>query len=124
MTELTAQIDKSDPRAGSSVIAFLAIDSDLKIIHYLGEGVYVGNAYAKDVENEQVRKIMKEQHITKNPLILLDNGDIVYGCECWWVTKDKGLHEMRRLSSLGYEIYELRVDAARSLYAEAGEMTK
>ncbi len=54
-------------------------------IKFLGYGVYVG-----DEVPEGAAGFMGEglrEYAIANPKIELDNGLIVWGCECWWVLK-------------------------------------
>lgn len=47
------------------------------VVEFLGYGVYEGNFPLP----KEARGFNFGQ---ENPRIKLDNGDIVYGCECWW----------------------------------------
>lgn len=29
------------------------------------------------------------EHVARNPKIVLDNGDVVWGCECWWGPEER-----------------------------------
>ncbi|MBI4472199.1 MAG: hypothetical protein HY646_05990 [Acidobacteria bacterium] len=49
---------------------------------------------------------MRELNMT-NPTIKLDDGRLVYGCECWWGAPEKALQ-------LGKEIRVVDIDAARA----------
>jgi hypothetical protein len=122
--QLSVELDKTDPRVGKDVVAFIAIDRDNKYVHYLGTGKYVGNVYQKDVIDPQIRKLMKDQNINSNPLILLDNGKIVFGFEAWWLRADKGLHEIEMLKRKGYTILDVDIDDARQLYNQLDDTMK
>jgi hypothetical protein len=47
------------------------------VIEFLGFGVYQG-------EEVPPKEIMGFNFGYPNPKILLDNGEVVWGCECWW----------------------------------------
>lgn len=59
-----------DHKAGDRVGALMSMDADEA--HLLGYGVYQG---------DQPCPVLNGR---KNPCILLDNGDMVWGCQCWW----------------------------------------
>lgn len=65
--------------ANDKVIAWLYVAND--VIYSLGEGVYVGD----EAPPEDVIGINYGHPISK---IVLDSGEVVYGCECWWGPKD------------------------------------
>lgn len=50
---------------------------------FLGYGTYVGNHIPEDCDKGSFLELLKEQGIS-NPKIVLDNGKIVWGCDCWW----------------------------------------
>ncbi len=62
-------------KPGDRVGALISIEN--KVAKFLGYGVYEGEfklpKYAAGFNFGQ-----------RNPRIRLDNGDIVWGCECWW----------------------------------------
>lgn len=69
------------------VIALLSANE--KEVISFGEGDYVGDEIIpKDLNIKGFGEIIKEAGIP-NPKIVLDSGEIVWGCECWWGPKDK-----------------------------------
>jgi hypothetical protein len=56
--------------------------SDKTTVYLFGYGVYAGD----EVPPENSLGWAKELHDIKrdNPKIVLDNGKIVWGCQCWW----------------------------------------
>ncbi len=50
-------------------------------VHFYGYGIYVGEEVPPDGFAGELG--------VKNPKILLDNGQIVYGQECWWGSEEK-----------------------------------
>lgn len=70
-------------------------------VHLYGYGVYDGEheppfgpfEMPKE-EHEKAVKTMKEagqlppDYVWKNPRISLDNGGIVWGCQCWWGSEE------------------------------------
>ena len=68
-------------KIGSRVIA-VACAEDGKVKTF-GEGTYAGDF----IPGEEVAGWMGEalrEHGVPNPRIDLDNGKVVWGCECWW----------------------------------------
>lgn len=63
-------VDKIGTRVGA------ILKSDDEGVHLLGYGVYDG-----DIEHPEFG--------FPNPRITLDDGRIVWGCECWWGPEDK-----------------------------------
>lgn len=58
------------------------LSSDDKKVEFLGWGSYIGDTIpTKDAGG--FGPILHEMG-RANPTIRLDNGDLVYGCECWW----------------------------------------
>ncbi len=84
----------------SRVGAILSIDNN--VVRLLGYGVYEGDFFQEDIssyvlsesELEFFKSLSPEDKIEyqdkhipsfmKNPRIRLDNGDVVWGRECWW----------------------------------------
>lgn len=52
------------------------------VVQFLGYGVYEGDF------NPPIEVAGFNVNIP-NPRIRLDNGDVVYGCECWWGEEEK-----------------------------------
>lgn len=68
-------------KEGARVGAVLSItDGHAKL---LGYGTYKGDLVPHTDDVKLFGMSMKELG-RKNPCIELDNGDLVYGCECWW----------------------------------------
>lgn len=78
---------------GSRVGAILSADQET--VHLLGYGVYDGEQEAPfgpmGAPLEEYHAVMRELYGAdtpvppyKNPRITLDDGRVVWGCECWW----------------------------------------
>jgi hypothetical protein len=65
----------------SRVGAILSTDEDGTVL-FLGYGEYVGDEYPEDAVGV-VAQATRELKMG-NPKIVLDNGKVVWGCECWW----------------------------------------
>lgn len=70
-------------KKGDRVLAFAGRNSS-GAIESFGSGVYEG----EEVPPEGVIGPFGEM-TTPNPKILLDTGEVVWGCECWWGPEDK-----------------------------------
>jgi hypothetical protein len=66
---------------GARVGAFLSADE--KSIHLLGYGVYEGDVAVDPGARGPFAEAARVAGMP-NPSILLDSGDRVWGCECWW----------------------------------------
>lgn len=71
----------SKPVAGIRVGA--AASKGEGVIYLLGYGVYVGDEVPPDEGDGSLTGMLHDLGKT-NPKIVLDNGDVVWGCECWW----------------------------------------
>ena len=67
---------------GTRVGAILGTN-DKKECDFLGYGVYIGD----EIPPEEIGGWLNIG--LPNPKIQLDNGDIVWGMECWWGTEEK-----------------------------------
>jgi len=74
-------------KEGDRVLAISHADAD--VLYVFGQGVYMGDMSPKDFSKEnqpvgQLAEIMMEVPEYTNPCIKLDDGKIIWGCECWW----------------------------------------
>ena len=54
-----------------------------------GYGVYLGEIVPDKLNyRNEILNIFRKAEI-KNPAIKLDNGDVIFGCECWWGSEAK-----------------------------------
>ena len=53
---------------------------------FLGYGTYVGDEVPPDLGGQSLTSILAARG-QRNPKILLESGDVVWGCECWWGPK-------------------------------------
>ncbi len=66
--------------------------SEGDVVYMYGYGTYQGDHAPGEVEAPDPGGWMGEklkQLGHKNPLIKLDDGNYVWGCECWWGAEDK-----------------------------------
>lgn len=61
---------------------YALLDGDQEQLRLIGFGQYVGDFIPEGAVGPMAR-FAAEQGI-ENPKIVLDNGEVVWGCECWW----------------------------------------
>lgn len=72
----------STPAPGQRVYAIR--DADEHNIYLFGFGQYVGNEIPTNAEG-----LAEHLNGRTNPKIVLDDGKVVWGCECWWGAEDQ-----------------------------------
>ena len=70
-------------KKGDRVGAILGSDG-IKTVRFLGWGTYMGEELPEEAVGFWAECCVAEGR--KSPQIVLDSGEIVYGCECWWST--------------------------------------
>ena len=75
-------------------------------VHLIGFGEYVGNE-VPTAEAAGIGKIMHENSIT-SPKLVMDDGQIAWGCECWW-----GPEDQIRAKIEGLEVIPVNMTEAR-----------
>ena len=93
---LQIMFDKLDEARGTPkgcrVGAILGTDHALpKVVKFFGYGTYKGNLDCPQLG-------------MPNPCIELDNGGIVWGCECWWGPEEQIKAQLVKYQEDGYEI--------------------
>lgn len=90
--------------------AYLSIGEG--VVRFLGYGVFLGY----EIPTEEARGVAELCRMmgSGNPKIQLDNGDIVWGCECWWGNEEKIKREIDDLKEQGYEIVIVSIKDARA----------
>lgn len=69
-------------KIGERVMAICGMNEEKNVVEVFGSGVRIADAVPPDgvfMVGIDMHKIGHE-----NPCILLDNGEEVFGCECWW----------------------------------------
>lgn len=70
-------------KVGDRVYAIRDMDEAANTVHLYGYGVYEGD-YLPDGAGDGGIPTLVKQLGHDNPRIKLDNGQTVWGCECWW----------------------------------------
>jgi len=99
------------PKIGDRVGAILCTNDEEGVLELLGFGTYEGEEFPETAVGFMAELVIEAGH--KNPKIKLDNGDVVWGCECWW-----GSEEKIRRSLEGWNVKEVRIADARKAILE------
>jgi hypothetical protein len=81
-----------------------------KTVEFLGYGVYVGDVEPNDAIGAVADAIKGIG--CPNPKIELDNGKVVWGCECWWGPEE----DIRRKLEEYESVEEVDIDEVRKAY--------
>ena len=103
-------------KPGERVGAILSAND--KVLRLLGYGVYEGDHVHED-EAAGIATVLRSEQ-AKNPRIKLDNGDVVWGCECWWAPEARIKDQVAGYEENGWEIREVAIADARA-ESEAAE---
>jgi hypothetical protein len=72
---------RKKPQPGERVGAVLSANQTE--VKFLGWGIFEGREVPDGEVGGQMGDVLREHGVT-NPKIKLDNGKVVWGCECWW----------------------------------------
>lgn len=77
------------PKQGTRVGA--VAHEDQNVVYVFGYGVYEGHFVLPDGVTGPVGALADAARAAEieNPRIRLDNGDVVWGCECWWGSEEE-----------------------------------
>lgn len=94
-------------KAGTKVIALRNVTRT--DVFSFGEGIYLGDEVPPEDSPEGSTRAMLRSLGMSNPKIQLNNGKIVWGCECWW-----GDAEETREQYKGCTWHEVDIDEERA----------
>ena len=103
-------------KIGDRVYAIYGADKEKQILKVLGPGTYQGDEVPETAVGWMADAAVKSG--LRNPKILLDNGDVVWGCECWWGEHDPGVLNVQHYKAAGWTIEEIRIEDERKKYRE------
>jgi len=89
------------------------IDQDDEQVRFLGYGVYEGDKVPDDDAAGPMAETLREYSVT-NPCIKLDNGDTVWGCECWWGDESEMKKHLTKLEENGIKIVPVTIGDIRA----------
>lgn len=105
LTAEGVQEEEDEPLIGARVGALLRMDG--LSAHLLGYGVFMGREIPPKFGKNHTTSILNQLKIA-SPKIILDNGDTVWGCECWW-----GPEENVKMLIEGKLILDARIEDER-----------
>ncbi len=83
-----------------------------KVLSIFGFGVYLGDKVPDKEVGGFMGEELRKQKI-ENPTIKLDNGNITYGCECWWGSEDSIKKQIEVYKKEGYTVKEVLIANVR-----------
>jgi hypothetical protein len=107
---------------GKRVTAVLSVDDKAKIINLIGRGVFAGLFVPVDALGPIAEKLRETEET--NPRIDLDDGNHVWGCECWWMGEKQADLWMMDLVGHGYKIKNITVEEMKNQYKALKGETK
>lgn len=78
----------------------------------LGYGTYEGDHVPGEEVGGFGGEVLRREKVP-NPKIKLDNGDIVYGCECWWGAEASVKGRVEEAKKRGLEVKIIPIAEAR-----------
>lgn len=93
------------PKVGERVGAMASANKEE--VHFFGYGVYEGD----EVPPKNIMGPLGYMPLP-NPKILLDSGEIIWGCECWWGPEERMKQELGNRRVLPITPEEYRSQAA------------
>jgi hypothetical protein len=93
-------------KKGDRVGAILGSKPD-GTVNFLGYGVYDGDEIPSSAAG-QMGEILRDIG-RANPKIVLDNGKVVWGCECWWGSEKRVAETLE-----GKKVVEIDIDIVRA----------
>jgi len=85
---------------GTRVGAVCGKSDDGSHVLFFGFGIFQGEEIpGPDVIGPLGMKL--HDHGVKNPKILLDSGEVVWGCECWWGSEERIKESLEAWASRG-----------------------
>lgn len=95
----------SKPRIGDRVGTFLSIQNGVG--QFLGFGTYIGDEVPPNEGPHSLTSLLSEMG-QKNPKIILDDGEVVWGCECWWSGEEEAQILLSQNERVNVSIKEAR----------------
>jgi len=117
MTEMTDKNTPEDTRPSPPRVGcILKLGND--VIEFLGYGVLLGY----EVPPTGIARLHvlydDPDHNGNLAKMQLDNGDIVWGCECWWNTEARIHEELQIADDYGIKIVRVFIERQRELHAQ------
>lgn len=88
---------KAGVKIGDRVGCFLSVVRDTAL--FLGWGTYMGEEVPPNEGQHSLTSYLSGER-RANPKILLDSGEIVWGCECWWGPEEEVKAERAKMKKI------------------------
>lgn len=98
-------------KPGDRVGAIIGVEPGSFVVRFLGYGTYKGNRVPPKSAGGLGEFLHKMK--MKNPMIRLDNGITVYGCECWWDSENAMKKTISKWIVGGYKIVKSEIKEMR-----------
>lgn len=100
--------------------AILSSNNDTGLLLFLGYGLMVGNY---KIGPEAVGNLADIGRASgeKNPKIILDSKQVVWGCECWWMPEGKTRNYLSEWCATGGKVIHVDIDDVRKNYEQTRE---
>jgi hypothetical protein len=102
-------------RVGDRVGAVLSADLETKTVKLLGYGRYMG----RDIPSAEAVGFMAEyarQQELDTPVLYLDDGGIVFGCECFWEREESIKQKIQMARAAGFKVVQRDMGQVRQVY--------
>ena len=100
-------------QVGDRVGVIYGGSKETKVLRVLGSGVRVADEVPNAAAGGWMADALREANVP-NPCIVLDNGDRVYGCECWWGPEAATNEQIALHAKDGYAIETVRIADMRA----------
>lgn len=98
----------ADVKVGDRVGAYMSLSREDGVAFFFGYGTYVGNEVPPNEGHLSFTSYLSGLR-RMNPKIVLDGGEVVWGCECWWGPEDEVKAEIATMSKvINVDILEVR----------------
>ena len=91
------------------------LSADRETVNFLGYGTYEGDFIPDDSAAGQMARVCRALD-RKNPKIRLDDGRIVWGCECYWGPEDDVARWLDTAVASGLAIVNTDIEEVRKAY--------
>jgi len=89
----------ADVKVGDRVGAYMSVSHEDGTAFFFGYGTYIGHEIPPNEGQMSLTSYLNGLR-RSNPKLLLDSGEVVWGCECWWGPEEEVKAEMAKLSKI------------------------
>lgn len=106
---------------GTRVGAIRNGSDEEKKVYFFGYGVYEGDfkiEKGSEAPAGWISEMLLEAGLS-NPRIRLDNGEVVWGCECWWGPEEAVQERLKSWKDAGYSIVDVLPSESREAFKQS-----